>query len=67
MSRAEEIRQRIAERREELARQAEANQPRAADGTAQRTEYQSAIRNMINKRKNEEQESEGDGGKKDDG
>lgn len=67
LSRAEEIRQRIAERREELARQAEANQPRAADGTPQRTEYQSAIRNMINKRKNEEQEGEGDGGKNNDG
>ena len=67
LSRAEEIRQRIAERREELARQAEASRPGAAAGSAHRTEYQSAIRNMINKRKNEEQESDGDGGKKNDG
>jgi hypothetical protein len=67
MSRAEEIRQRIAERREELARQAEANQRPEENGAPKRTDYQSAIRNMINKRKADEEENEADGGNKNGG
>ena len=52
-SRAEEIRQRIAERREDLRRKAES---KPADAN-QRTQYQNAIRNMIN-RKNDKDKNE---------
>lgn len=48
LSRAEEIRQRIAERREELRQEAEAQDP-AAEETVQPT-YEEAIRAMINRR-----------------
>ena len=48
MTRADEIRQRIAERREELRQQAEAEQ-QAAESDAQPS-YQEAIRAMINRR-----------------
>ena len=72
LSRAEEIRQRIAERREELRRQAEENSPVRNTSRADRSNssspsaYQSAIQNMINRssRKNEEDDndkSDGDG------
>ena len=53
LSRAEEIRQRIAQRREELRRQAESQRT----DPSQMTQYQSAIQNMIN-RKNENDEKE---------
>ncbi len=72
LSRAEEIRQRIAERREELRRQAEENSSVRNTSRADRSNssspsaYQSAIQNMINRssRKNEEDDndkSDGDG------
>lgn len=62
ISRAEEIRQRIAERREELRQQAEENQAGKAQ-PQKRSAYQSAIRNMINRRNENEDDKNG----KDDG
>ena len=71
LSRAEQIRQRIAERREELRQeqearaanpQAQANRPEqggAAEKTTQtRSAYQDAIRNMMNNR-NKDKDSDG--------
>lgn len=54
LSRAEEIRQRIAERREELRRQAEENEQDEAQ--KMRSQYQNAIQNMI-KRKDDSDET----------
>ena len=65
LSRAEEIRQRIAERREELRRQAEQQGDADADpGANSPSAYQSAIQNMLKRKdaKNEEQERGGDDG-----
>lgn len=61
LSRAEEIRQRIAQRREELRRQAEESE----QGEAQkmRSQYQNAIRNMIQRKEStDEKTNEGDDG-----
>jgi hypothetical protein len=64
MSRAEEIRQRIAERREQLRAEAEAEeQDQEAASTNTRSAYQNAIRSMIQSskaRKEEESESDDD-------
>lgn len=71
LSRAEEIRQRIAERREELRRQAEeqGGMDRGDGNRAdeRKSEYQNAIRNMIGRKpsadeKNEENGGDGSGG-----
>lgn len=48
LSRAEEIRQRIAQRREELRRQAEENEQ--DESQKMRSQYQNAIRNMIQRK-----------------
>lgn len=48
LSRAEEIRQRIAQRREELRRQAEENEQN--ESQKMRSQYQNAIRNMIQRK-----------------
>ncbi|MCW8925803.1 MAG: hypothetical protein OQJ84_06070 [Xanthomonadales bacterium] len=71
LSRAEQIRQRIAERREELRREQEARAAEAqpaptkagTDGTAnRRSSYQNAIRNMMNNsRKDKDSNDEKDG------
>lgn len=53
LTRAEEIRQRIAERREELRRAAEAEQE-SQEEPAQAQDYQSAIQQMIRGRNNQE-------------
>lgn len=68
LTRAEEIRQRIAERREELRRQAAENEANGeSTGANQRSQYQSAIRNMIKRKNtdendNDQDDSNGDGG-----
>ena len=64
LSRAEEIRQRIAERREELRRQAEEQETESSAEPKQISKYQSAIQNMINRKKDdaEEQEKKSDDG-----
>jgi len=67
LSRAEEIRQRIAERREELRRQAEQEEETDASPGAKASSpsaYQSAIQNMLKRQdsKNEEKERGGDDG-----
>jgi len=63
LSRAEEIRQRIAERREELRRQAEMEDQEAANKPAPISRYQSAIQNMINKKRDDkEQDKKSDDG-----
>jgi hypothetical protein len=67
LSRAEEIRQRIAERREELRRQAEAEEADSTSQQPQVSKYQSAIQNMM-KIKNEDKkkdDDESDGGSND--
>ncbi|MFT5140212.1 MAG: hypothetical protein ACI9H8_001018 [Lysobacterales bacterium] len=71
LSRAEEIRERIAERREQLRRQAEegdgdlgsSNRTRNSSGSGQ-SAYQSAIQDMINRnsQKDKEDKDNGDGG-----
>ncbi|NND44088.1 MAG: hypothetical protein HKN58_02105 [Xanthomonadales bacterium] len=68
MSRAEQIRQRIAERREELRRQAEADRSEA-DSTAgtRAAQYQSAIRNLIRSRNQDDEEKKNEGGDSNDG
>jgi len=64
MSRAEEIRQRIAERREELRRQAEEGEGTGKGRRRSSSAYQSAIQNMINRgRDDDEGEKDGDNGK----
>jgi hypothetical protein len=50
LSRAEEIRQRIAERREELRRQAQSETQNEDAGTQKQSEYQNTIRSMIKRR-----------------
>lgn len=67
LSRAEEIRQRIAERREELRRQAEENQAERPANNARATQYNSAIRNMINRNRENEEEQKKDGDNGSDG
>jgi general secretion pathway protein N len=73
LSRAEEIRQRIAARREELRRQAQDTRGRSTadssddSGGSNRSSYQSAIQDMVNRnaRRNEEEnngDNDGDGG-----
>lgn len=64
LSRAEEIRQRIAERREELRRQSEQQEAESAAEPKQVSRYQSAIQNMINRKKDDTEEQEE---KRDDG
>ncbi|MDX1460101.1 MAG: hypothetical protein R3348_03510 [Xanthomonadales bacterium] len=59
LSRAEEIRQRIAQRREELRRQAEENEQDSAE--RMRSQYQDAIRNMVNRRNDDDDKNEEDG------
>ncbi len=66
LSRAEEIRQRIAERREGLRRQAEddqhanrSNKSRRSNGSGP-SAYQSAIQNMINRNSRKDEEDEDD-------
>ncbi len=67
LSRAEEIRQRIAERREELRRQAGSRSAGSKRDSSKETAYQSAIRSMINRRnKNDENEEKNNGGGSDD-
>jgi hypothetical protein len=63
LSRAEEIRQRIAERREELRRQAESGGGNQRGRRSNETAYQAAIENMINRgrQKNETDDDEEDG------
>lgn len=57
LSRAEEIRQRIAQRREELRRQAEENEQDEAE--KMRSQYKNAIQNMIQRKdNNDENENE---------
>lgn len=56
MSRADEIRQRIAERREELRRQAEAEDQAGAENA--QPSYEEAIRDMINRRPAPKEKSE---------
>ena len=62
LSRAEEIRQRIAERREELRRAAEekqdSEQGSGPEGEQQPKDYRSAIQSMINRSTNQKQESD---------
>jgi len=61
MSRAEEIRQRIQERREQLRQEAlEAESDQTEAKAAQRTSYQEAIRAMMNKRNNQQGEESGE-------
>ncbi len=62
LSRAEEIRQRIAERREQLRQEAEQEAEQAEDQrSAQRNDYQEAMRAMMNRhRPNEENENSND-------
>ncbi|NNL94978.1 MAG: hypothetical protein HKO64_05105 [Xanthomonadales bacterium] len=61
LSRAEEIRQRIAQRREELRRQAEENEQ--DESQKMRSQYQDAIRNMIQRKdNNDETTKEGNDG-----
>lgn len=54
LTRAEEIRQRIAERREELRRQAEEQEAESATKKGGASSYQSAIQNMINRNRNKD-------------
>lgn len=67
LSRAEQIRQRIAERREELRRQAEANQSGSNSDGTQGSQYQSALRNMIRSRRANEEEKKNESGDSNDG
>ena len=63
LSRAEEIRQRIAERREELRRQAESQTEDDDEEAQSDNRYQNAIQSMINRsRKAKDKETENDGG-----
>ncbi len=63
LSRAEEIRQRIQDRREQLRREAEQEEEEEQDRKAgQGNEYQQAIREMINRKRNNEKEPEDDEG-----
>lgn len=63
MSRAEEIRQRIQERREQLRQQAEQQEAdKEAERAEQKTTYQQAIRSMMNRNGNNDNESEDDEG-----
>lgn len=63
LSRAEEIRQRIQERREQLRREAEEEEGLAEEGKAtQRNEYQDAIRSMMNRNRNNDNASKEDDG-----
>lgn len=67
LSRAEQIRQRIAERREELRRQAESNASETNSSGAQPSEYQNALRNMIRNRNANDEEKQNDEGDGNDG
>lgn len=67
LSRAEQIRQRIAERREELRRQAAEEQEGSNAAAKEVSPYQSAIRNMIRSRKANDEETKNDGGDSSDG
>ena len=68
LSRAEEIRQRIAERRDELRRQAESRQADSQrSGSSRSTQYQDAIRNMITRKNDNDENEEKNGGGGSDG
>lgn len=57
-SRAEEIRQRIQDRREQLRREAEqAEEEKDEEKASQRNEYQEAIRSMMNRKRNKDEKS----------
>jgi len=58
LSRAEEIRRRIQERREQLRREAEQEEEeQAAEKATQRNEYQEAIRAMMNRNRNNDNDA----------
>ncbi len=62
MSRAEEIRQRIQERREQLRRDAEMEREQQGDQEAgTRSEYQQAIQSMLQRSRSDENEDDGSG------
>ena len=63
LSRAEEIRQRIAERRDELRRQSESRR----SASSRSTQYQDAIRTMINRKNDNDENEEKNGGGGSDG
>jgi hypothetical protein len=67
LTRAEEIRQRIAERREELRRQSEEREADSAARPVSTSSYQSTIQNLIDRKRRNEQEKEKEEKNHDDG